>query len=76
MKKIVLTGINPSGTPHLGNYFGMIKPALDLVDEGHALYFIADYHALTTVKIPEMLNRQVYEVAATWLALGLNPESK
>jgi tryptophanyl-tRNA synthetase len=42
MKKIVLTGIKPSGTPHLGNYFGMIKPALDLVDEGQALYFIAD----------------------------------
>ena len=75
MKKIVLTGIKPSGTPHLDNYFGMIKPALDLVAEGQALYFIADYHALTTVKNPEKLNRQVYEVAATWLALGLNPES-
>lgn len=74
MKKIILTGIKPSGMPHLGNYLGMIKPALDLVDEGQALYFIADYHALTTVKIPENLNRQVYEVAATWLALGLNPE--
>ena len=58
-----MTGIKPSGTPHLGNYFGMIKPALDLVDEGQALYFIADYHALTTVKIPENLNRQVYEMA-------------
>lgn len=74
MKEIVLTGIKPSGKPHLGNYFGMIKPALDLVDEGQALYFIADYHALTTVKVPENLDRQVYEVAATWLALGLNPE--
>jgi tryptophanyl-tRNA synthetase len=74
MKEIVLTGIKPSGTPHLGNYSGMIKPALDLVDEVQALYFIADYHALTTVKVPENLDRQVYEVAATWLALGLNPE--
>ncbi len=74
MKEIVLTGIKPSGKPHLGNYFGMIKPALDLVDEGQPLYFIADYHALTTVKVPENLDRQVYEVAATWLALGLNPE--
>lgn len=74
MKEIVLTGIKPSGTPHLGNYFGMIKPALDLVDEGQPLYFIADHHALTTVKVPENLDRQVYEVAATWLALGLNPE--
>jgi len=74
MKEIVLTGIKPSGKPHLGNYFGMIKPALDLVDEGQTLYFIADYHALTTVKVSGNLNRQVYEVAATWLALGLNPE--
>jgi tryptophanyl-tRNA synthetase len=74
MKEIVLTGIKPSGKPHLGNYFGMIKPALDLVDEGQPLFFIADYHALTTVKVPEILDRQVYEVAATWLALGLNPE--
>jgi tryptophanyl-tRNA synthetase len=74
MKEIVLTGIKPSGTPHLGNYFGMIKPALEMVDEGQALYFIADYHALTTVKVPGNLDRQVYEVAATWLGLGLNPE--
>ena len=74
MKEIVLTGIKPSGKPHLGSYFDMIKPALDLVDEGQPLYFIADYHALTTVKVPENLDRQVYEVAATWLALGLNPE--
>ena len=76
MKEIVLTSTKPSGTPHLGNYFEMIKPVLDLVTEGQALYFIANYHVLTTVKIPENLNRQVYEVAATWLALGLNPESE
>ena len=45
MKEIILTGIKPSGAPHLGNYFGMIKPALDVVDEGQALYFIADINA-------------------------------
>jgi tryptophanyl-tRNA synthetase len=73
-EKDFLPGIKSSGAPHLGNYFGMIKPALGLVDKGQALYFIADYHALTTVKIPENLDRQVYEVAATWLALGLDPE--
>lgn len=45
MKEIILTGIKPSGAPHLGNYFGMIKPALDLVDKSQALYFIADINA-------------------------------
>jgi tryptophanyl-tRNA synthetase len=72
--QIALTGIKPTGTPHIGNYLGMIKPALELVQSYGALYFIADYHALTTERDPEKLNRQVYEVAATWLALGLDPE--
>jgi tryptophanyl-tRNA synthetase len=52
----------------------MIKPALELVDTYQALYFIADYHALTTVKDPKALNQKVYDVAATWLALGLDPD--
>ena len=72
--EIALTGIKPSGTPHIGNYLGMIKPALDLAREFQALYFIADYHALTTVKDPDNLKRLTYDVAATWLALGLDPE--
>jgi tryptophanyl-tRNA synthetase len=72
--QIALTGIKPTGTPHIGNYLGMIKPALELVQNFRALYFIADYHAMTTERDPEKLNRQVYEVAATWLALGLDPE--
>ena len=74
MAKIALTGIKPTGTPHVGNYLGMIKPALELVQSYRALYFIADYHALTTERDPEKLNHQIYEVAATWLALGLDPE--
>lgn len=74
MVKIALTGIKPTGTPHIGNYLGMIKPALELVQRYQALYFIADYHALTTERDPEELNRQIYKVAATWLALGLDPE--
>ena len=74
MVKIALTGIKPTGTPHIGNYLGMIKPALELVQNYRALYFIADYHALTTERNSEELNRQIYEVAATWLALGLDPE--
>ena len=74
MVKIALTGIKPTGTPHIGNYLGMIKPALELVQNYRALYFIADYHALTTERDSEELNRQIYEVAATWLALGLDPQ--
>lgn len=73
MKKIALTGIKPTGTPHLGNYLGMIKPSLELVDDYQALYFIADYHALITVKERRELEKQIYQVAATWLALGLDP---
>ena len=72
--EIALTGIKPSGTPHIGNYLGMIKPALELAKEYQALYFIADYHALTTVKDPENLKLLTYDVAATWIALGLDPE--
>ncbi len=72
--KIALTGIKPSGTPHIGNYLGMIRPALDLAERYQALYFIADYHALTTVKNGKELKELTYEVAATWLALGLDPE--
>ena len=72
--EIALTGIKPSGTPHIGNYLGMIKPALDLAKEFQALYLIADYHALTTVKDPDNLKRLTYDVASTWLALGLDPE--
>ena len=72
--EIALTGIKPSGTPHIGNYLGMIRPALDLAKEYQAMYFIADYHALTTVKKKEELKHLTYDVAATWLALGLDPE--
>lgn len=75
----MLTGIKPTGSPHVGNLLGAIRPALRLADEGlEAMYFIADYHALTTVHPPEHgpdeLRKQTYEVAATWLAMGLDPE--
>ncbi|MBX3157812.1 MAG: tryptophan--tRNA ligase [Deltaproteobacteria bacterium] len=75
MTRRVLTGIKPTGTPHLGNLLGAFRPALRLADEGlDAMYFIADYHALTTVKDRAQLARYTHEVAATWLALGLDPE--
>jgi len=74
MKKISLTGIKPTGVPHLGNYLGAIKPALELAQEYSPFYFIADYHALISVHDAFALKKSIYQVAATWLALGLNPE--
>ncbi len=73
-KPISLTGIKPTGTPHLGNYLGMIHPALNLVKQYQPIYFIADYHALTSLHDRELLKQYTYELAATWLALGLNPD--
>ncbi len=72
--KISLTGIKPTGTPHIGNYFGAIKPALQMVKEYKTRYFIADYHALNSERDPQKLKDQTYQVAATWLACGLDPE--
>lgn len=74
-KKTVLTGVKSSGHPHLGNYVGAIKPALQLSkDPNHqGLLFIADYHSLTTVHDKKTLQQSTLEVAATWLACGLDP---
>jgi tryptophanyl-tRNA synthetase len=74
MKKISLTGIKPTGELHIGNYFGAIKPALELAKEYDARYFIADYHALNSVKNPVELKSTIRHVAAGWLASGLDPE--
>lgn len=74
MKPISLTGIKPTGKPHIGNYLGMYRPALDLMQYYQGMYFVADYHALTTMHDPDSLCELVYEVAASWLALGLDPE--
>ena len=72
--KTSLTGIKPTNLPHLGNYLGAIRPALSLVDRYRTLYFIADYHALTTVRDAEKLRGYIRDVAASWLACGLDPE--
>lgn len=69
----ILSGIQPTGLPHLGNYFGMMKSAIELQEKGEALYFIADLHALTTVRDPEALRRNSREVAIDFLACGLDP---
>jgi len=67
-----LSGIQPSGKLHIGNYFGMMKPALELQEKGEAYYFIADYHALTTVSDPRVLRERVTDVALDFLACGLS----
>jgi tryptophanyl-tRNA synthetase len=69
-----LTGIKPTGTIHLGNYLGAMRPALALAESYETLYFIADYHALTTVHDRATLHETVYDIAAAWLAAGLDPE--
>ncbi|MDR2433165.1 MAG: tryptophan--tRNA ligase [Treponema sp.] len=74
MKKISLTGIKPTGLLHIGNYFGAIKPALELARDYDARYFIADYHALNIIKDPRELAANIRQVAAGWLAAGLDPD--
>ncbi|MDR2807799.1 MAG: tryptophan--tRNA ligase [Spirochaetaceae bacterium] len=74
MKQIALTGIKSTGILHIGNYFGAIKPALELARRYDARYFIADYHALNTVKDPAVLSHCIREIAAGWLSAGLDPE--
>ncbi len=69
----ILSGIQPSGKLHIGNYFGMMRPALELAQTGEAFYFIADYHALTSVENPAELRRNALDVALDFLACGLDP---
>ncbi len=72
--KTALTGIKPTHIPHIGNYLGAIRPALRLSERYRTAYFIADYHALTTIRDAAALRGHVHDVAATWLACGLDPE--
>lgn len=76
MSRIILTGIKPTGMPHLGNYVGAIQPALELAGDSSvtSYLFIADYHSLTTIHDAQALNQMVYQVSAAWLACGLNPK--
>lgn len=72
----VLTGVQSTGTPHLGNILGAISPAIEMVNSNNdaSFIFIADLHALTQIKDAELLKKNTYEVAAAWLALGLDTE--
>ncbi len=75
-KKRILTGIKATGV-HIGNWMGAIEPALDLANDtsNESFLFIADYHALNSNPKPESLKEKTYEIAATWLALGLDPKN-
>jgi tryptophanyl-tRNA synthetase len=72
----MLTGITTTGTPHLGNYVGAIRPAIAASrnDNTESFYFLADFHALIKCHDPELVHQSTKEIAATWLALGLEPE--
>src|SRR4051812_38360797 len=69
----ILSGVQPSGKLHLGNYFGAIKQHLQLQFEGTCFFFIADYHALTTVQDAKLFRENTRDVALDYLALGLDP---
>ncbi|MCX8107993.1 MAG: tryptophan--tRNA ligase [Verrucomicrobiae bacterium] len=69
----ILSGIQPSGALHLGNFFGMMKPAIELQDKGQALYFIADLHSMTSLFDAEQRRRNTMDVALDFLACGLDP---
>ena len=70
----ILSGIQPSGTIHIGNYFGMIKKMVESQNDGELFAFIASYHALTSVKDKEFLEKNIFEAAVNFLALGMDPE--
>ena len=70
---IILSGIQPSGALHVGNYFGMMCPAIELQDQGEAYYFIADYHSMTSLYDPNQRRKNTLDVALDFLACGLDP---
>ncbi len=70
----ILTGITPSGTLHIGNYFGAMRPAIELQDRGEAYYFIADYHSMTALTDAEARRGFTRGIALDWLACGLDPK--
>ncbi|MBS0570621.1 MAG: tryptophan--tRNA ligase, partial [Proteobacteria bacterium] len=75
-KTRILTGITTTGTPHLGNYVGAIRPAIaaSRTADAESFYFLADYHALVKCDDPARIRRSTLEIAASWLACGLDPE--
>jgi len=73
-RKRSLSGIKPTADPHIGNYLAMIRPAIELQDSYDAFYFVADYHALTSTHDSDAMRRHCYDITATFLAFGLDPQ--
>ena len=74
-EKIILTGIKPTGRPHIGNYAGMIRPTLDMISDnstGQNFLFIANYHALNSINDPALIRMYTYQIAACYMALGMD----
>jgi len=70
-----LTGITPSGSLHIGNYFGAMRPAIEAQVRGDCFYFIADYHSMTSVTDPAVRRHQTLNIALDWLTCGLDPKT-
>ena len=73
-KKTLLTGLQPSGDLHIGNYFGALKPFVDTYEDYQSYLMVVDYHALTSLKDPEALRKNTFEVVRDYLAVGVDPE--
>ena len=74
MKKRLLTGLQSSGDLHIGNYFGALKPFLDIYENYESFLMVADYHALTSVRNPEVMRHNIYSVVRDYLAVGIDPD--
>lgn len=73
-KKRLLTGLQPSGDLHIGNYFGALKPFVDMYKEYESFLMVVDYHALTTLKDPKVLKANILQIAIDYLAVGVDPK--
>jgi tryptophanyl-tRNA synthetase len=74
MKKILLSGVKPTGRPHIGNYFGAMKQFVDMQDEYNSMFFLADYHALNFIQDAGEMKQQIIDLALDYLAIGLDPK--
>ena len=72
-QKIILSGVKPTGRPHIGNYFGAMKQFVEMQNDYKAYIFIADYHALTTLQNATEMSREILDLAIDYLAIGLDP---
>jgi tryptophanyl-tRNA synthetase len=73
-KKVLLSGIQPSGKPHIANYFALMKRLVDYQDEYQCYFFVADYHSLNSVKDPKVLREYITDIVIDYLAIGLDPK--